>query len=71
MWIHDWWSDEFTTTAKAVVATWKPDVVQIEMSVMAPYVHTLADCAPARVLTVYSPSVGRCLRPAPQRPLAT
>jgi glycosyltransferase involved in cell wall biosynthesis len=57
MWTQQWWSPALAAELVKIVELWQPDVVHVELSVMAPYVHILENLKPKVVLTVYDPAV--------------
>lgn len=55
-WMQTWWSDALTHAIGAVIDDWRPDVVQVELDVMAPAVDlTQARGVPA-VFVVHEPA---------------
>lgn len=57
MWAQQWWSPALAAELVKVVERWKPDVVQVELSVMARYLHILNKHEPKLIFTVHDPAV--------------
>jgi glycosyltransferase involved in cell wall biosynthesis len=56
MWVEDWWSPELADALRETVRRWQPDVVHLELSVMAPYLDAFDRTGTAAVLTVHDPA---------------
>ena len=57
MWAQQWWSPALAAELLKIVELWQPDIVHVELSVMAPYVQVLESHKPKVVLTVHDPAV--------------
>lgn len=55
LWVGDWASPRYAARAAALAQSWRPDVVQLEFSVMAQYLAALDACPAPRVLTEHDP----------------
>lgn len=55
LWVGDWASPRYAARARALAQSWRPDVVQLEFSVMAQYLPALDACPAPRVLTEHDP----------------
>ena len=54
-WVSDWAVDAYHYRVRSLVEIWKPEIVQIEFSVMAQYLGALNACPAPRILTEYDP----------------
>ena len=57
MWAQQWWSPQLAADLVEIVERWKPDVVQVELSVMARYVKVLKRHQPKVIFAVHDPAV--------------
>lgn len=57
MWAHDWWVPAMAHEVTRVVEEWRPDVVHVDLVVMAPYLRAVPRGAAVTVLTDHDPPV--------------
>ncbi|HEX9994755.1 MAG TPA: glycosyltransferase [Acidimicrobiales bacterium] len=57
MWAHDWWVPAMADEVATVVEEWRPDVVHVDLVVMAPYLRAVPRSATVTVLTDHDPPV--------------
>jgi glycosyltransferase involved in cell wall biosynthesis len=59
LWVSESRSADLAARLRQLVAAWRPNLVQLEMHVMAQYLDALRGCPAPRVLTEHEPGVAR------------
>lgn len=56
LWMQSWWSEALERTISDTITSWRPDVVQVELDVMAPALDIAARHGIASVFVVHEPA---------------
>jgi polysaccharide biosynthesis protein PslH len=58
VWALEWWVEDFSRAARRAAASWQPDIIQVEFSILGQYLASLEDCPAPRILVDHDPGAG-------------